>query len=273
MIAPPVISQVGYPTAGDIDDCWVVATVWAAVAADPYAYRPTVTYFRAKAGRPDLPGATGGTLEHIMAGAWRTWPYMTIAKYASTDWSLFDRRLRQGWSASLGVISAELPTGLQFGFRGAHQVGVVYSGGRYLVANPLARTGSAPIACPLADLQAAARKHGGGKILAALFKPWEAHAVKFDPMGSPVVGVATTTRETQLIRWDGVRVPIEGSITRNVYGLVTLGDGRKAYLVTYQQQAHYLVADSRATYVPRTSDQKHRIYLSVDGVAKFDQEV
>ena len=99
-------------------------------------------------------------------------------------------------------------------------------------------------------------------------------AVQFDPAGSPVIGVATTTRDTLLIRWDGERVPLEGNVTRNVYGLVTLADGRKAYIVTYQQQGHYLVADGRATYVERNlGDKKHRVTLQIEGRPDYTTEV
>lgn len=99
-------------------------------------------------------------------------------------------------------------------------------------------------------------------------------AVKFDPKGSPVVGVATTTRDTLLIRWDGERVPIEANTPRNVYAVVTLGDGRKAYLVTMGEQAHYLVADQRATYAPRDlGDRTTPVELRVGGSVVYDKEV
>ena len=45
-----VISQRLYPGAGDIDDCWVVATCWAARAAG-VAHLPTVPEFRAAANK------------------------------------------------------------------------------------------------------------------------------------------------------------------------------------------------------------------------------
>jgi hypothetical protein len=277
LIVPPVISQVGYPAAGDIDDCWVVATVWAAVAADPHAIRPTVTEFRAHAGRPDRRGPTGGTLAHVLRGSLAQWPHLAIAGYESSSWDVFEKRLRAGRIASLGVTSAELPANLQFGFRGGHQIGVVYINGQWLVANPLARDGAKPIACPVAYLQAAARRHGGGKILAALFEPWEGSMVMFDPAGNEAIGVSTVLRDTQLIRLDGARVPFPAG-TRNVYleAEPEVAGGRKAYLVTYRGVGHWLVADDRQKFVAAKGaggDVKHRIYLSVDGQARFDEEV
>jgi hypothetical protein len=267
VVVPPVISQVTYAGAGDVDDCWVVSTVWAALAADRYAIQPSVPAFRALAGLPDRPGPTGGTLDHVMRGARRAWPHLNVVKYASTDWSLFERRLREGWSASLGVLSSALPVALRFGFQGAHQVGVVYSSGRWLVANPLARSGSAPLVCPLANLQAAARKHGGGTILAALFEPWEGSvAVMFDPTGNDPIGASTVQRDTQLIRLDGARIPIAAGTERNVYLSVGLPDGRRAWLVTYKGSGHLLVDDDRQRFVAAkrpSGDVKRTVTVTV----------
>ncbi len=171
MIVPPVISQVSYPGAGDVDDCWVVATVWAALAADPDATRPTVPEFRVAAHVPDRPGPTGGTLDDIIRGASAIWPGLRISRHDSTEWEPFMRFLRAGWSASLAVLSSSLPTTLQFGFRGAHQVGVVWHAGQLRLANPLARNGSAPAWIDETALRTAARALGRGWIRAALFAP------------------------------------------------------------------------------------------------------
>lgn len=165
---PKAISQVGYPGAGDVDDCWVVATVWAAKAAGE-TFQPTVSQFRAWAQNPDRPGPTGGTLDHIMRGARAAWPDHTIRRYRSTDWDGFISLLKAGWTASLAVRSSALPTNLRFGFLGLHQIGVAYQDGQYWVMNPLQSNGADPIAISGADLRRAARGFIGGTICAAMF--------------------------------------------------------------------------------------------------------
>ena len=263
-VVQPVINQVRYPGAGDVDDCWVVATVWAATVADPNAPRPTIPEFRAAAGNPDDPGPDGGTLPQVIRGAAASWSYLTIAKYQSTDWGAFARRLADGWTASLAVIAAELPPNLRFGFSGAHQVGVVVRDGTWLVANPLAPQGSAPIPCPLDMLRQAARRFGGGYVFAALFKPWEAADVKFlIPNGAPSLGVATTTRETQLYRWDGARIPLRAGAPRKVYGQAVV-DGKPVYVIRTggAQEGHYLIA-AHATFVAKVTDVKKTVTVTV----------
>jgi hypothetical protein len=168
---PPVVSQIGYPGAGDVDDCWVVATVWAAIAADPTIARPTVLRFRAAAHKPDRPGPTGGNLDDVIRGASQLWPHLRIARQDSTDWAAFAGKLHDGWSASLAVLSSALPVRLQHNFRGPHQVGVVYAAGEYRLMNPLAHNGAAPAWIEETELRTAARAVAQGHILAALFEP------------------------------------------------------------------------------------------------------
>jgi hypothetical protein len=162
-----VLNQKLYPGAGDVDDCWVVATCWAARIAGVRDL-PTVTEFRAAANKPDKPGATGGSLTDIMRAVGVLWPDLGVVKYQSTNWDAFALALRRGKVASLGVLSSLLPAGLRFGFGGAHQVGVLFEGG-YLVANPLAPQGSEPIPISETALRASARGLAQGWILAALF--------------------------------------------------------------------------------------------------------
>jgi len=169
---PPTISQIGYPGAGDIDDCWCVATIWAAVGADPDAERPTVPEFRAAAHNPDRPGPTGGDLDDVIRGASQTWPYLTLERHDTADWETFARRIAEGWYGSLAVLSSALPARLQYGFRGAHQVGVAIHNG-WRVMNPLARDGSTPGWIEEHELRTAARAVDRGRILAALFEPWK----------------------------------------------------------------------------------------------------
>ena len=170
LVVPPVLNQGVYPGAGDLDDCWVVATIWAAIAADPSAVRPTVPEFRAAAHRPDKPGPTGGFLDDVMRGSEGIWPDSHVERYESIAWGPFVARLRAGWSASLAVLSSALPTRLQFGFRGSHQVGIVWDR-QFRLMNPLARNGAAPAWISEDELRTAVRAVARGYILAALFEP------------------------------------------------------------------------------------------------------
>lgn len=171
MILPPVISQLNYPGAGDTDDCWCVATIWAALAADPSIRKPTVPEFRAAAHNPDLPGPTGGNLSQIVHASVALWPQLTVQAYSSTDWFGFSDKVRAGWIASLAVQSSALPAELRFGFLGAHQIGVAFDTGALMVMNPLARNGAALLPITELNLRSAARAVLNGWVTAALFQP------------------------------------------------------------------------------------------------------
>jgi len=145
-----------------------VATVWAAIAAGE-TFKPTVPQFRAWAKNPDRPGPTGGTLDHVMRGAQGAWPNHRKRRYSSYDWNGFISLLKAGWTASLAVRSGSLPSSLQYGFKGGHQIGVAYQDGKYWVANPLAPNGSRPREISGSALRTAARAFVGGSIRACLF--------------------------------------------------------------------------------------------------------
>jgi hypothetical protein len=165
---PDAICQIGYPGAGDIDDCWVVASVWAANAAG-YSYQPTVPVYRAYARNPDRPGPTGGTLTHVIRGAKGCYPSAHIRRYSSTSWDGFISLLKAGWVASLAIRSSGLPSNYRYGNQGGHQVGVAYQNGAYFIMNPLQHNGTRPREISGADLLRAARAFTGGTISAALF--------------------------------------------------------------------------------------------------------
>jgi hypothetical protein len=166
---PPAISQIGYWGAGDIDDCWVVATVWAAKAAGVPGWYVSVPHFRSHAGNPDRPGPTGGSLDNVIRGARGCWPDARIKRYASTDWNGFISLLKAGWIASLAVRSSGLPSSYRFGFNGLHQIGVAYQNGTYYIMNPLQHNGAALLAISPEYLRTAARGFSGGTICAAMF--------------------------------------------------------------------------------------------------------
>lgn len=272
---PGVVNQVtGISGEGDVDDCAVATSYWCARYADPAAVFPPVPTFRAAAGNPDDPSRPDGlTLAQVVRGSRATWPHLTIERYSSTSWDELHDRLTAGWAANLGVISAELPASLRFGFLGAHAIGVIYRDG-YLVANPLARNGSAPLPCPRATLGAAARRLGGGTILAALYQPWEAGTVKFTIAdGTPAWGVATTTQATRAYRWDGTRVELPAGTKRAVYGNAVV-DGKPCYVIRTggAQEGHYLIA-AHCSYAPRDFDEKHRVTLQIEGHPDYVTEV
>jgi hypothetical protein len=170
-----VLSQRTFKGAGDIDDCWVVATVWAYKASCRGASGlalPSVTMFRAAAGDPDDGYRDGGTLNEIMRGVTTLWPTVRAIRYVG-GWSGFANYVRgQKRPASLAVLSSRLPAYLRFGFYGAHQVGVQYHDGAWYVANPLAPNGSVPLRITEGALRYAATPNltnWSGNVVAVVF--------------------------------------------------------------------------------------------------------
>lgn len=269
----PVINQVGYPGVGDVDDCAVIATFWAARASGYSGSLPSVAAFRSAAGRPDRPGPTGITNGAVWRGVNGTSLRTLKAKIFEGPWLMFRSVVRAGMIASVAIDSSRIPTSLQYGFRGMHRVGVSWEDGQWYLANPLAPSGSRPRTIAEDRVHAASTSAGGGAVLAVVFPPQEASAMKYNPQGGAEIGVATMTRDTQLIRWDGSRAEIAKGAKRSVWAIVTIADGRKAYLCTWHDAAAYLIADDRATYAAQGSDRKHRLYVSVDGTSVFDKEV
>lgn len=165
---PNTISQIGYLGAGDIDDCWCVATIWAAKAAGVPDWHVSVTEYRHWARNPDRPGSTGGTLDMVVRGARGCWPNAKIRKYRSNSWDGFISLLKAGWVGSLAVRCSALPKRLQYHYQLLHQVGVAYVDGKYYIADPLAPHGSRPKEITGAEMRKAARGFVGGTICAAL---------------------------------------------------------------------------------------------------------
>ena len=141
---------------------------WAFRAATGVTSLPTVPEFRAAANKPDKPGPTGGNITDIMRAVGRLWPSLGVVEYEHPDWDTFARKVKDGQIASLAILSSALPRKMRFGFDGAHQIGLVYENG-FLMANPLAPQGSAPIPISEAYLKNAALAVSNGWVLAALF--------------------------------------------------------------------------------------------------------
>ena len=167
---PAAIAQAGYPGGGDVDDCWVVADVWAALASGE-TFRPTIPQYRRWAHNPDRPGPTGGTIDHSMRGARVAWPNAKIRRYHSTDWDGFTSLLKAGWSASLSIRLNGLPSSWRYGYRdGLHRIGVAYQNGQYYYMDPNQKNGSSPRSVSGHELRTAARAHSGGTIHAVMFR-------------------------------------------------------------------------------------------------------
>lgn len=152
-----ILNQITYPPQpqhGDADDCWCVATIWGRRVSFPPLALPTIDAFRAKAGDPDDGYRDGGNIDEVMKGAKGLWPDSGVIRYQGT-WDGFVKKLRAGWIASVAVWSADLPSGLRFGFLYAHQVGAYVENGTIYVANPLAKHGAAPLPVSEAALRAA----------------------------------------------------------------------------------------------------------------------
>lgn len=162
-------NQIGWTGVGDADECWIIATFWPLVATGVMSREdlPTIEEFRKAAGRPDLPGASGGNNGNLIKALKKLAPGAD-AKLFVGGLSSFTKQLKSGYIASLSLSSALLPKYLQFGFTGAHQVSVIYQGGKFYVMNPLAKEGSA-----LLEITAAALTKAAG----GLFKDGKYHAV------------------------------------------------------------------------------------------------
>ena len=212
-----VISQRGYPGAGDIDDCWVISTLWAYRAATGDTHLPTVTDFRAAAHNPDRPGATGGDLDDIMDACAKLWPGKAT-RYSTYAWQPLVAAIEAGNTASLAVLSSKLPANLRFGFYGPHQLGIAWENGHLVAANPLAPDGSAPIPISSAALQRAAAAVKNGAILAAIFEaqPMLNFHLILGPDGTPITGTVrvTTAGHSYLRLVDGLLVSAGVGMTK-----------------------------------------------------------
>ena len=167
----PVLSQRTYPSAGDIDDCWAVATIWAAAASLPTIVYPTITTFRAKAGKPDLPGPTGGNIYDANRGADGCWPYLPNYLAVTSNFDVIKEHIKAGRPGSVSVLSSSLPSDLRYNFLGAHQCGVQLIGSTLYCMNPLAPANTTPRTITYVELERAMRDLPGTPYYQALFFP------------------------------------------------------------------------------------------------------
>lgn len=142
-LLPGVFNQTTWPGVGDVDDCQVIASFWAMVASGDIARRdlPSVTAFRAAAGVPDQPGATGITNAQALRGI-RVYVPRALSYVGS--YTGFVAWLARGAIATVSVKSSELPAHLRFGFMGNHQVGMAMPDRFLRIMNPLDGGGDVP---------------------------------------------------------------------------------------------------------------------------------
>ncbi|MBU2346583.1 MAG: hypothetical protein KJ888_20530, partial [Gammaproteobacteria bacterium] len=170
----PIISQVGYPGAGDVDECAIISLYRAIRQAGYRGPLPTIATFRAAAGVPDRPGKPDGLVPpQVMAALRKLLPDVKAELFSGT-FEAFVARLADGTSASVAVWSAYLPSSVRYGFAEGHSIGIDARGAVFTIANPLGPDGSAPVAINARALRAAAGGYAGsGRAVAILIPPVE----------------------------------------------------------------------------------------------------
>jgi hypothetical protein len=164
-----VFNQIAWPGVGkgDYDDCWVLSSIQCVHAVAPWLRLPSSRAFRKAAGDPDDGYRDGGTLGEIVKGVETMWPryfngHLTQRRGAS--WQTFVEDVELERPVSVATISAKLPTRLQFGFGGYHQISVAKNAkGDWLVANPLAPVYSRWVKVQPAEMKAAVMSYGRDK--------------------------------------------------------------------------------------------------------------
>ena len=220
---PANINQVTYPGAGDVDDCWVVATVWAATASRPGIRQPTVTEFRLHAGDPDDGYRDGGSLTEIMDGCAGSWPDLDVMKFESSSWDIFADLIKSGRPASVALDSSALPAVHRYGFLGKHQCGLAWDGHWFVLANPLAPEGSAPKPITESAIRHAMQQLVPGLdfLRAAVFPAPEDDmpGLTTTPGSNLISGVARVKQGTEVIRVsDRERITVSQDAVREAVG-------------------------------------------------------
>jgi hypothetical protein len=261
MTLPGALNQIHFPGVGDVDDCWVVATIWAAQAAGVIGdgdSLPTIKQFRTAAGDPDDGQNDAGSLDEVMRGARQLWPDSRVTRVQSTAWNRFRARILGGAIASLQLDSSRLPLHLQHGFghpteERIHQVGLAFDGKRLVLMNPLQQMGAAPQRVANAVLREAATAPFGGEVRAALFPAATEATMPHVLVGNQKprrLDIATGVQLFDLDLTPAVKVS-------NVHGASSpfgvLVDGiryRVCFITTDQEQRVLLVRSSQATDTP-----------------------
>lgn len=182
-----VFSQRTWPQSGDLDDCWVVATIWCQNAVAPWLYLQNTTGFRNAAGDPDDGQTDGGRLSEIMQACRTLWPQLHVQPHRGT-WAALEKLIDAGHPVSVAVDSGALPPRHQYGFTGLHQIALYSKGSGPLgIMNPLDKDRARPDTISRDNARAAAKAYGAGTAYdtyAAVF-PTEAEAFTTHPLYVP----------------------------------------------------------------------------------------
>jgi hypothetical protein len=267
---PANISQIGYPGAGDIDDCWVVATVWAATASRPGIRQPTVTEFRRHAGDPDDGYRDGGSLTEIMDGCAGSWPGLDVLKFESTSWPIFSELVKSGRPASVALNSGALPPIHRYGFFGAHQCGLAWTGTGFVLANPLAPDGSPPKYITEAAIRHAMQQLVPGLDLlrAAVFPAPEEDmpGLTTTPGTNLLSGKARPKRGVEVIRvHDRERITLDQDVVREAVGPFVADDLKlPGYFISISGSTCW-VRSTQANFTPDGLPTTVRTEVTLDG--------
>lgn len=207
MQASMVFNQTRWPAAGDVDDCWVVASIQAANVTLPWAPLVSVKTFREAAGDPDDGVSDGGTIAEVRDGLTGVYPELRgrLAVFAKSAWSDYAGAILAHRPMVAFVWSAALPPRLRYGFDGAHAITIIANGaGEVLVANPLAAVYSRWDRATLEDLREAVLVYGMRKASQrscyGVALPTDAEALALHPLYGPALAARTAELEAQLAR-------------------------------------------------------------------------
>jgi hypothetical protein len=143
-----VFSQRMWPGIGDIDDCWVLASLQAVHTVAPWLPLPGVKVFRAKANKPDVPGVMNPGDEHDMKrGLDALYPDLATELVDGMPFPTFVEQVKSGRPAALIIRAGDLPPDMQLGLPGIHAICVAFDDETdgFLVADPLAKAHSKPV--------------------------------------------------------------------------------------------------------------------------------
>ena len=191
-------SQHYWPGVGDIDDCWVVASLQAVAAVAPWSYLHTVPTFRAKAGNPDEAGVQdGGTIAQSAKAIRALYPELDIeVSTGNLTWSQFLSRVKAGHPAMVFLMSSGLLDKYEYGYKGEHAVAVAWDGASLRIANPLARPHSRWRVIAPSELETAVKAVAGAGVQGILM-PTVAQAFQTHPLLAGAIADAKAGLFTQ----------------------------------------------------------------------------
>lgn len=209
-----VINQERWPTAGDVDDCWVIAALTALHASAPWEGLVSVDRFRAAAGNPDDPNqADGGTISQIGQALRTLYPRLNFDESVGEyDLGEFKRKVRdEGRPAVVFCISSALDPRFQYGFTGGHAVAVAFDGVRFRLSNPLAPAHTRWRFIGDAELDRVLRSWPGGGTYGVLMMP-PSQAFTRHPLYSAPVQLPPDPALLEQARKDGFAAGVNAAV-------------------------------------------------------------